>query len=520
MLEKLKNKNIMLILCGDAFLIIMAAILFFLCSPQIHLKEGDVTLEAGCEFVASDLIEDYSWRKKVSVTIDNPVDTSVPGEYEVSYKVGFRTWKKQITVVDTMPPELHLIEENAKVSIAKEFDPGMVLESAEDATGIEQLSHRFLSGAIDTLGNAEIEITAADAYGNTVVKTLKVRIADGTPPELSLSTNSIEVELGEKTDYLSYVESVKDNLSKKSEIKLSYQLNSGKLDRTGTAKVDIIAADKEGNEARKTLTVLVVDHKPPTLVMKSGTVSFAVDDKITAWDLVEKAEDADGKPTLTMKVTSGDINEEGVSTVEVTAIDASGNSSTGNIKIYRKPRTFNSMGWDITGIEGQPYLVGVNRTTNVVTVYGKDTSGDYSVPVIAFRCSVGKPGNTTITGRFTTRERYEWHRLVDDTMGRYCIRISGPYLFHSVPYYSAHPDDLEWPEYNKLGTAASLGCIRMRCSDVLWLYKNCPTGFVTIIYDAETDPIATQTFTPIDETDETTRTWDPTDTTPGNPWKE
>lgn len=70
--------------------------------------------------------------------------------------------------------------------------------------------------------------------------------------------------------------------------------------------------------------------------------------------------------------------------------------------------------------------------------------------------------------------------------GQYATRIFDSYLFHSVPYYSQHKDDIEYDEYNLLGTSASLGCIRLEVVDVKWIYDNCPLGTPVLIYaDAE-----------------------------------
>ena len=66
---------------------------------------------------------------------------------------------------------------------------------------------------------------------------------------------------------------------------------------------------------------------------------------------------------------------------------------------------------------------------------------------------------------------YVWRLMVDNTYGHYAYRISGGYLFHSVPYLKAANNTLETEEYNKLGTFASLGCVRMCVRDVLWLYE-------------------------------------------------
>lgn len=56
---------------------------------------------------------------------------------------------------------------------------------------------------------------------------------------------------------------------------------------------------------------------------------------------------------------------------------------------------------------GQPYYVKVNRLMNVVTVYGLDEDGRYTVPVRAMVCSVGTYNNTPV-GTYHTEEKYEW----------------------------------------------------------------------------------------------------------------
>ena len=176
--------------------------------------------------------------------------------------------------------------------------------------------------------------------------------------------------------------------------------------------------------------------------------------------------------------------------------------------------------WDVTGVPGQPYLVAVNRSMNAVTVYGLDENAMYTVPVKVFVCSVGREGHSTPAGRYTTLERYDWRLMVDNTWARYAIRIYKGIMFHSVGYFQKAADTLEYDEYNKLGSPASLGCIRMRVTDIYWLYANCPTGFTAVIYDDPTcpGPLGKPTAQIIDTTDELRRNWDPTDPDPNSPW--
>lgn len=166
-----------------------------------------------------------------------------------------------------------------------------------------------------------------------------------------------------------------------------------------------------------------------------------------------------------------------------------------------------------------PYLFKVNRTQNIVIAYSKDANGEYTVPAKAMVCSVGMDGKTP-TGTFKTPgTKYEWRLLSGNVYGQYATRINGPYLFHSVPYFTKDKGNLEYEEYNKLGSAASLGCIRLSVEDAKWVYENCPAGTTVEIYDSDKkEPLPKPTPIKIDVNDNR-RGWDPTDPDANNPWK-
>ena len=66
-------------------------------------------------------------------------------------------------------------------------------------------------------------------------------------------------------------------------------------------------------------------------------------------------------------------------------------------------------------------------------------------------------GEDTPLGFFATPVSYDWRLLAGPSYGQYATRIWDAYLFHSVPYYSQHKDDVEYDQFNELGTPASLG---------------------------------------------------------------
>lgn len=169
-----------------------------------------------------------------------------------------------------------------------------------------------------------------------------------------------------------------------------------------------------------------------------------------------------------------------------------------------------------------PYYIRVNRAANCVTVYGIDSNGEYTIPVKAFACSCGRAGEETIIGTdFATSNKYQWRLMVDDTYGQYANRIYDGYLFHSVPYLKTDKSTLETEEFNKLGSFASLGCVRLCVRDVKWIYDNCPVNTrVTIYDDAENPGPLGKPETIKIPLDSVNAGWDPTDPDENNPWKD
>lgn len=170
------------------------------------------------------------------------------------------------------------------------------------------------------------------------------------------------------------------------------------------------------------------------------------------------------------------------------------------------------------------YYVKVNNQANVVTIYTKDSEGNYTVPVKAMICSIGtatpKGGKYKLDGT-----KHEWHTLFGHTpgtwvYGQYTTAIVKNILFHSVPYLEyKKPSTLEYLEYDKLGTKASAGCIRLTVQDAAWIYYNITKGtIVEFYYDSNPGPLGKPSAQKISG-DIERRGWDPTDSNTNNPWK-
>lgn len=166
---------------------------------------------------------------------------------------------------------------------------------------------------------------------------------------------------------------------------------------------------------------------------------------------------------------------------------------------------------------GATYYIKINYSANVVTIYKKDSNGEYTVPVKALICSSGKA--TPTSGVYKMSSKYRWHILNGGVRGQYCSRITGHILFHSVPYLRQSPDSLEYWAYDKLGTKASAGCIRLTVADAQWIYNNCESGTYVEFYSSSyPGPLGKPSSQKI-SSNEQCRNWDPTDPDPANPWR-
>ena len=164
---------------------------------------------------------------------------------------------------------------------------------------------------------------------------------------------------------------------------------------------------------------------------------------------------------------------------------------------------------------GPKYYIKVSYTSNVVAIYTKDDSGEYNNLVKTMVCSTGTA--TPRGGVYKLNTKYRWLPLFGNVYGQYCSRITGYILFHSVPYLrNREPDSLEYWEYDKLGTAASAGCVRLTVADAKWIYDNCASGcyveFCTTLNVSK--PSAAKI-----SSNEACRNYDPTDPVANNPWR-
>ena len=162
-----------------------------------------------------------------------------------------------------------------------------------------------------------------------------------------------------------------------------------------------------------------------------------------------------------------------------------------------------------------PYLIVVNYEAQLVRIYTLDENGNYATLVKNMITSSGEK-RVCPTGIFKLRDKREWIKFLDGTYGQYSTRITGHFLFHSIPYTDLYDNDtLIAKYYNQLGDNVSGGCMRLMCKDAKWIYDNCPEGTPIIVTKGEA--VEPEVYDTIVQPPLVGGKWDPTDPDPDNP---
>ena len=127
---------------------------------------------------------------------------------------------------------------------------------------------------------------------------------------------------------------------------------------------------------------------------------------------------------------------------------------------------------DIDFTSSDNFKIEVDLNKQKVFIYYKDNL------LKEWMCSGGIEEKPTPRGEFETTQKGEYFWSDKYNMGAYYwIRFYNEYLFHSVPFDENNQIIKE--EYEKLGSPASHGCIRLELENAKWLYEMLPLGAVS-----------------------------------------
>lgn len=213
------------------------------------------------------------------------------------------------------------------------------------------------------------------------------------------------------------------------------------------------------------------------------------------------------------------IEDKDENEVLVAFLDGEQNNQNSGVVVIGGDTNYNEEINNVVKNNSSPYYIKINVQANVVTIYKKDGNGNYNIPLKSMTCSCG--ASTPLEGTYSLKKYNNWTwKTIDGGYGQYATQITGDILFSSVPYkIKGDKSSLYYLEYDKLGTIASTGSIRLTVRDAKWIYENCEAGTQVTFYISDIASPINFTSSQLITEDTQVRGWDPTDPDENNPWK-
>ena len=324
------------------------------------IQATDKTLTVGDEFdpladVTAEDEEDGDITDKIEI-LENEVDTTKPGKYEVTYKVtdsGGASHVKTIKV--TVNPKMEplnaapIIEaEDKTLTVGDAFDPmaDVTATDAEDGNLTDKIE--ILNNEVDTTKPGKYEVTykVTDSKGASYTKTITVTVNPKMEVLNAIPTIKAEdktITVGDTFDPKADVtaEDVEDgDLTDKIEV-LKNEVDTTKA---GKYEVTYKVTDSKGASRTKTITVTVNPkietlNEAPTIDVTDKEIT--VGDKFDPKDGVTAKDKEDGNLTDKIEILKNtvDPSKPGVYEVTYKVTDSKDASCTKTIKVTVKEKT-------------------------------------------------------------------------------------------------------------------------------------------------------------------------------------
>lgn len=272
------------------------------------------------------------------IKIDNRVDITKPGDYQVTYIV----WDSEFNVTEVTrkihvkpntntAPELQLVATSVSLNVGDAFDAKSYILKAFDAEDGDLKDKVVISGdSVNTSkeGIYNVIYTVKDSDGNVTTKTLKVTVGDGsgqqnTPPVIQGAIDRTIVK-GSDFDPMDGVTATdKEDGDLTSKVKVSGFINTSKV---GSYEITYSVTDSGDLKTEKKVTITVKDttNTPPVINgAKDKTISVgSTYDPMTG---ITAVDNEDGDITSKIVVSGNvDTSKEGSYNITYTVTDSGG----------------------------------------------------------------------------------------------------------------------------------------------------------------------------------------------------
>ena len=146
----------------------------------------------------------------------------------------------------------------------------------------------------------------------------------------------------------------------------------------------------------------------------------------------------------------------------------------------------------VTSTKLVSYRIDIDLTNQICTVYGVYSNKSTKALMSEF-ISSAKKGSTTPTGNFKItsasggrKAKLRTAKLSGGTYAEFLIRFHGGKCMHTVPWKKRTTTGKVYKNhFNKLGTKASSGCVRMPWKLAHYIYERCPIGTPVRVFNGK-----------------------------------
>lgn len=241
-----------------------------------------------------------------------------------------------VTVLDTFAPVLNVQDINVYLDNAGSVSitAADVVVSATDACGMDTIILDTYSFTCAEVGPNTVQVSATDVNANLATGSVTVTVLDTNTPDVQAQDITVYLDAtGQASITVADIDNGSATVCGTDTLYLdTYSFSCNEV---GTNKVALIAESVNSVQGTDTAIVTVVDSISPVVATQNLTVylSAAGTVSITAADIDNGTADACGLDTLILDRYDFTCAESGTNTVNLTAIDVNGNTTSASASV-------------------------------------------------------------------------------------------------------------------------------------------------------------------------------------------
>ena len=333
---------------------------------NLHVKANKAPVISGVKNHTLKVGDTFDPRNGVTVTdedsdielvVDSNVNTSIAGEYKVSYSATDNKGKTtRVQSIVTVNPKAAVINHTPVISandttikLGSEFNALDIVTAHDHEDQDLTSSVEVVKDDVDTSKEGKYTVTyrVQDKDGATATKTITVTVVKALSPakEITISNKFDKLYVGESANISAAVNEeadVKDiewSVSNSDVLAIEVKGNTAKVVAKGEGKAVITATTTDGSNISDSFEVTVEEFKASIInnipVISANDTTIKLGEKFDPLSIVTAYDKEDKDLTSSVKVIENnvDINKEGSYTVRYRVEDKNGASSTKTITV-------------------------------------------------------------------------------------------------------------------------------------------------------------------------------------------